>query len=195
MHVLGKQSDVIDRVLSMEEGEKLLLLSPVHPTEERDLATLVKIMEQQGFSRLKTENGIVRIDEFSIDYKGLLYLVVDRVVVQTGEDFINRLSDSVQTAFYEGKGECILENVRSGEQLYFSNRFEKDGITFMEPNIHFFSFNNPYGACPKCEGYGNTIGIDEDLVIPNNTLFTNPFSSFRKSNINFSGRAMSILMD
>ncbi len=163
-------SDVIDRVLSMEEGEKLLLLSPVHPTEERDLATLVKIMEQQGFSRLKTENGIVRIDEFSIDYKGLLYLVVDRVVVQTGEDFINRLSDSVQTAFYEGKGECILENVRSGEQLYFSNRFEKDGITFMEPNIHFFSFNNPYGACPKCEGYGNTIGIDEDLVIPNNTL-------------------------
>ena len=163
-------SDVIDRVLSMEEGEKLLLLSPVHPTEERDLATLVKIMEQQGFSRLKTESGIVRIDEFSTDYQGLLYLVVDRVVVQTGEDFVNRLSDSVQTAFYEGKGECILENVKSGEQLYFSNRFEKDGITFMEPNIHFFSFNNPYGACPKCEGYGNTIGIDEDLVIPNNTL-------------------------
>ena len=163
-------SDVIDRVLSMEEGEKLLLLSPVHPTEERDLATLVKIMEQQGFSRLKTESGIVRIDEFSTDYQGLLYLVVDRVVVQTGEDFVNRLSDSVQTAFYEGKGECILENVKTGEQLYFSNRFEKDGITFMEPNIHFFSFNNPYGACPKCEGYGNTIGIDEDLVIPNNTL-------------------------
>ena len=163
-------SDVIDRVLSMEEGEKLLLLSPVHPTEERDLATLVKIMEQQGFSRLKTESGIVRIDEFGTDYQGLLYLVVDRVVVQTGEDFVNRLSDSVQTAFYEGKGECILENVKTGEQLYFSNRFEKDGITFMEPNIHFFSFNNPYGACPKCEGYGNTIGIDEDLVIPNNTL-------------------------
>jgi excinuclease ABC subunit A len=163
-------SDVIDRVLSMEAGEKLLLLSPVHPTEERNLATLVKIMEQQGFSRLKTEDGIVRIDEFGTDYQGLLYLVVDRVVVQTGEDFVNRLSDSVQTAFYEGKGECILENVKTGEQLYFSNRFEKDGVTFMEPNIHFFSFNNPYGACPKCEGYGNTIGIDEDLVIPNNTL-------------------------
>ncbi|MGA9270833.1 MAG: excinuclease ABC subunit UvrA, partial [Lutimonas sp.] len=163
-------SDVIDRVLAMEDGTKLLLLSPVHPTEERDLATLVKIMEQQGFSRLKTESGIVRIDEFNTEYKGLLYLVVDRVVAQKGEDFINRLSDSVQTAFYEGKGECILENVKSGEQLYFSNRFEKDGTIFMEPNVHFFSFNNPYGACPKCEGYGNTIGIDDDLVIPNNTL-------------------------
>ncbi len=127
-------------------------------------------MDQQGFSRLKTENGIVRIDEFDTDYKGLLYLVVDRIVVQRGEDFVNRLSDSVQTAFYEGKGECIIENVKSGDQLYFSNRFEKDGVTFMEPNVHFFSFNNPYGACPKCEGYGNTIGIDEDLVIPNNTL-------------------------
>ena len=74
-------SDVIDRVLTMEEGTKLLLLSPIHPTEERDLETVVKIMEQQGFSRLKTEQGIVRIDEFSADYKGLLYLVVDRVVV------------------------------------------------------------------------------------------------------------------
>ena len=163
-------SDVIDRVLSMEEGTKLLLLSPIHATEERDLSTLVKIMEQQGFSRLKTESGIVRIDEFNTEYQGLLYLVVDRVVVQRGEDFVNRLSDSVQTAFYEGKGECILENIKSSEQLYFSNRFEKDGITFMDPNIHFFSFNNPYGACPKCEGYGNTMGIDEDLVIPNNTL-------------------------
>lgn len=163
-------SDVIDRVLSMDEGTKLLLLSPIHATEERDLPTLVKIMDQQGFSRLKTESGIVRIDEFNTEYQGLLYLVVDRVVVQKGEDFVNRLSDSVQTAFYEGKGECILENVKSEEQLYFSNRFEKDGITFMDPNVHFFSFNNPYGACPKCEGYGNTIGIDEDLVIPNNTL-------------------------
>ncbi len=163
-------SDVIDRVLSMDEGTKLLLLSPIHATEERDLSTLVKIMEQQGFSRLKTESGIERIDEFNTEYQGLLYLVVDRVVVQRGEDFVNRLSDSVQTAFYEGKGECILENIKSSDQLYFSNRFEKDGITFMDPNVHFFSFNNPYGACPKCEGYGNTIGIDEDLVIPNNTL-------------------------
>jgi len=163
-------SDVIDRVLSMDEKAKLLLLAPIHATEERDLATLVKIMEQQGFSRLKTESGIVRIDDFNPEYEGLLYLVVDRVVVQRGEDFVNRLSDSVQTAFYEGKGECILENIKSGEQLYFSNRFEKDGIVFMDPNVHFFSFNNPYGACPNCEGYGNTIGIDDDLVIPNNTL-------------------------
>lgn len=163
-------SDVIDHVETLDEGTKLLLLAPVHITKDRDLATMVKIMSQQGFSRLKTEKGIVRIDDFDLGYQGELHLVVDRIVVQRGEDFTNRLADSVQTAFYEGKGECVLEDLDASSISVFNNRFEKDGITFLEPNIHFFSFNNPYGACPKCEGYGNTIGIDEDLVIPNNSL-------------------------
>ena len=163
-------TDVIDYVSGLEEGTKLLLLSPVHLTEDRDINTMVKILRQQGFSRLKTESGITRIDEFDDSYKGPLYLVVDRIAVQRGEDFSNRLADSVQAAFYEGKGECILEDVQTNSQRFFSNKFEKDGMSFLEPNIHFFSFNNPYGACSKCEGYGNTIGIDEDLVIPNNAL-------------------------
>ena len=163
-------SDVIDHIEKLAEGTKLLLLAPVHITKDRDLATMVKIMSQQGFSRLKTQEGIVRIDDFDLEYTGDLHLVVDRIVVQRGEDFTNRLADSVQTAFYEGKGECILENLDEKSLTVFNNRFERDGMTFLEPNIHFFSFNNPYGACPKCEGYGNTIGIDEDLVIPNNSL-------------------------
>ncbi len=163
-------SDVIDHVVKLDEGTKLLLLAPVHTTQDRDLATMVKIMSQQGFSRLKTKEGIVRIDDFDLEHEGDLHLVVDRIVVQRGEDFTNRLADSVQTAFYEGKGECLVENLDQQSLTEFNNRFERDGITFLEPNVHFFSFNNPYGACPKCEGYGNTIGIDEDLVIPNNAL-------------------------
>ena len=91
-------------------------------------------------------------------------------MVQKDEDFLNRVADSVQTAFYEGKGTCIIEDIARHKSHHFSNKFEKDGVTFLEPNVHFFSFNNPYGACPKCEGYGNVIGIDDDLVIPNTGL-------------------------
>lgn len=97
-------------------------------------------------------------------------MVVDRIITQTDEDFIHRLADASDTAFFEGKGQCIVEEMESGKQAHFSNSFELDGITFLEPNVHLFSFNNPYGACPKCEGYGDVIGIDEDLVIPNPAL-------------------------
>ena len=165
-----KVSDVTDYIGNIQMGTKLLLLAPIHPTKDRDLEILVKILKQQGFSRLKIKDGIVRIDEFDTSYAGEINLVVDRIVVQEGEDFMNRVSDSVQTAFYEGKGECQIENLESSEIKRFSNKFELDGISFFEPNIHFFSFNNPFGACNKCEGYGNTIGIDEDLVIPNTSL-------------------------
>jgi excinuclease ABC subunit A len=97
-------------------------------------------------------------------------LIVDRIVVSDSEEFYNRLADSVETAFFEGKGYCYLENLENGNRIEFSNKFELDNITFLEPNIHLFSFNNPYGACPTCDGYGNIIGIDEELVIPNTGL-------------------------
>ena len=97
--------------------------------------------------------------------------MVDRIVNKgDDEDFLNRLADAVQTAFFEGKGELYIETLADGKQRQFSNKFELDGMTFLEPNVHLFSFNNPYGACPKCEGYGDVIGIDEDLVIPNTAL-------------------------
>jgi excinuclease ABC subunit A len=98
------------------------------------------------------------------------HLVVDRVIVKDDEDFRNRLADAIDTAFFEGKGTCIIEAMASGAQTVFSNKFELDGMQFPEPNIHLFSFNNPYGACPKCEGYGDVIGIDPDLVVPNTAL-------------------------
>ena len=113
----------------------------------------------------------MRIDEAPADIGREFSLVVDRVVVKNNdEDFINRLGNAVDNAFFEGKGQCAIENISDNSVQTFSNLFELDGIKFMEPNVHLFSFNNPMGACPNCEGYGDVIGIDPDLVIPNTAL-------------------------
>ena len=163
-------TDVLNCIKNFDTGSKILLLAPVHIENGKKLSTIISILKQQGFSRLKVNDSIIRIDDFDQTTKDEFWLVVDRIVVQKDEDFLNRLADSIQTAFYEGKGECLLEDLAGKQSIPFSNKFEKDGITFSEPNIHFFSFNNPYGACPQCEGYGNIIGIDDDLVIPNTSL-------------------------
>ncbi len=163
-------SDVLEYIKKLKAETKVLLLSPVHIDANKNVATVINILKQQGFSRLMVNNKTIRIDKFE-DIPGQeIWLIVDRIVVHHDEDFLNRVADSVQTAFYEGKGECVLEMVNTGERFGFSNKFVKDGVTFLEPNVHFFSFNNPYGACKQCEGYGNIIGIDDDLVIPNTSL-------------------------
>ncbi|MEN8857394.1 MAG: excinuclease ABC subunit UvrA [Flavobacteriaceae bacterium] len=165
-------SDVINFVKGFEEKTKLLLLCPITINEDRDLKTVLKVLAQQGYARLKYVDKIYRIEDLPTDKKNYdnLKLVVDRIVVQDNEDFYNRLADAVQTAFFEGNGVCIIERLTDNSTTEFNNKFELDGIMFFEPNTHFFSFNNPYGACPTCEGYGNIIGIDEDLVIPNTGL-------------------------
>lgn len=165
-------TDVLNHVKKASERTKLLLLAPVEINESRDVATVLKVLTQQGYARLKFNGKVIRIEDFEVaDYKNEeLLLVVDRVIVQHNEDFYNRLGDSIQTTFFEGKGICIVENLEDNSNKEFSNKFELDGMSFLEPNTHLFSFNNPYGACPKCEGYGNVIGIDEDLVIPNTGL-------------------------
>ena len=165
-------TDVINYVRSFEEGSKLLLLSPVHIEEGRNLQEKLNVLLQQGYSRIKAGDEVVRIDETDLSKlnKNDVLLVVDRIVVRDEEDFYNRLADATQTAFFEGKGELFVESLEEENTRHFSNKFELDGITFLEPNVHLFSFNNPYGACPKCEGYGDVIGIDEDLVIPNTSL-------------------------
>jgi excinuclease ABC subunit A len=165
-------TDVLNHIKKLETGSKLLLLAPIHLNEDRDLKTLLNIFSQQGYARIKFNNSIVRIEEFPLEEytNQSLELVIDRIVLKDDEDFYNRLADAIQTAFFEGKGICTIENLSTKEITTFSNKFELDGITFLEPNTHFFSFNNPYGACPTCEGYGNVIGIDEDLVIPNTGL-------------------------
>ncbi len=163
-------SDVLNYLKSFEIDTKLLLLAPIIIDKGRKLETLLHVLEQQGYARIKVNDTIVRINEYTPKKGDNLFLVVDRIVMNHDEDFFNRLADSVQTAFFEGKGECVIEKIADDSTRVFSNKFELDGMTFLEPNTHLFSFNNPYGACPTCEGYGNMIGIDKDLVIPNTTL-------------------------
>ncbi|MCB4797633.1 excinuclease ABC subunit UvrA [Neotamlana laminarinivorans] len=164
-------TDVVNYVKTFAEREKMLLLAPIYLEEGRSIHDKLKVLNQQGYARVKVNNEVLRIDETNqITGNDKVLLVVDRIVTKTDEDFYNRLADAVQTAFFEGKGECIIETLSNDNQRHFSNKFELDGISFLEPNVHLFSFNNPYGACPKCEGYGDIIGIDEDLVIPNTAL-------------------------
>lgn len=168
-------SDVIDFIQSLPADSKLLVLSPVPLNKERSFEENLNILQQQGFSRLEVDGNQVKIEdliEFKFEPKKntKIFLVIDRVSVQEDESFYHRLADSVQTAFFEGKGDLIIKNIDENSEHPFSSAFEMDGIVFNEPSVHFFSFNNPYGACPTCEGYGKVIGIDENLVIPNKKL-------------------------
>ena len=164
-------TDVVEAALAYPDGTKLLLLAPISIPKDRTVEQVLKLLLQQGYARILYQGEVIRLEEDNLPKKlGKFQLVVDRIVVQHNEDFQHRLADAVETAFFEGKGECMLQEVESEVLKHFSNRFEMDGITFLEPNVHLFSFNNPYGACPECDGYGDTIGLDEDLIVPNTGL-------------------------
>jgi len=162
--------DVVEHIKTFEEGTKLLLLAPIKISADRDPYKSLQLFSKQGFARILYNGEVTRIDEDLKDVGREFDLVVDRIIYKNEEDFFNRLGNAIDTAFFEGKGECIVQELATGQTTRFSNKFELDGMQFLEPNVHLFSFNNPYGACPKCEGYGDVIGIDEDLVIPNTSL-------------------------
>ncbi len=169
-------TDVCDAILSLTPETRVSIMCKLLVKHKRTLETQLTILMQQGFSRVKHNGTVVRIDELletKLSPKVTYHLLVDRITVDPeDEDLRSRLADSVQTAFYEGEGECIVE-IEEGESItkrIFSNKFEADGMEFEEPSVNLFSFNNPYGACKTCEGFGNIIGIDEDLVIPNKSL-------------------------
>ncbi len=170
-------SDVVNTIFSYEKGTKAILLAPFEVTKGRTLAQEADLLQQQGFTRLEINGEVIKIESILGDSsihpkKNGLNIVIDRFSISDDEDLISRAADSIQTAFYEGKGECLVRLTTTEKELLnsFSNKFEADGIIFEEPSLHTFSFNNPIGACPVCEGYGKTIGIDEDLVIPNKSL-------------------------
>jgi len=166
-----RTKDVLSLVKSFDDREKLLLLSPILLEEGRAMEDKLNVLKQQGYARVQYKEEVLRIDDaVEKGIKKNIFLVVDRIIVKHEEDFYNRLADAIETAFFEGKGTCIIESLSDAKRTEFNNRFELDGMTFLEPNPHLFSFNNPYGACPKCEGYGDVIGIDDDLVIPNTGL-------------------------
>jgi len=165
-------ADVIDAVKTIEEKTKLLLLAPIQIEKKRKVKDHLEVLLKQGYSRIRFKGEVIRLEEAlkkRISRKNL-FLVVDRIVVKHDKDFYNRLADAIENAFYEGHGHIILKNIKTEQEFKFSNIFERDGMKFLEPNIHLFSFNNPYGACPECEGYGDVIGLDEDLIIPNTGL-------------------------
>lgn len=178
-------NDVIDFILE-QKGHAVYILSPIILPEGRKIEEHFNILLQQGFNRLYIENKMVRIEDFlkekNFDSINNVRILIDRLKVNDKtSELIPQISDSVQTAFYEGNDSCIIlvdsKNAATDaachvptNEHHFSSRFEADGITFETPTTHLFSFNNPYGACPKCEGFGNIIGIDPDLVIPDKSL-------------------------
>jgi excinuclease ABC subunit A len=170
-------SDVVNYISSFAEGTRALICSPLVPKNGRSVLEEAELLMQQGFSRIETPGGIKRIDQLLENKDADFYseqcnIVIDRVQASDEEDNISRMADSTETAFFEGHGSCLVK-IYKGEEVIektFSNLFEADGIEFEEPSEHLFSFNNPVGACPTCEGYGKVIGIDEDLVVPDKSL-------------------------
>jgi excinuclease ABC subunit A len=169
-------TDVVNYILNQKKGIPAVVMAKLDPSTERTRQEQLEILSQQGFSRVEMEGEFHRIHDLiekgvEIPRDTTLHIVIDRVKVSEDTDTQNRLADSIQTAFYEGKGACCITLIfpDGSTTSEFSNLFEADGIKFEEPNTHTFSFNNPVGACPTCEGFGKVIGIDEDLVIPNKT--------------------------
>jgi excinuclease ABC subunit A len=179
-------ADVVAAILTLDPGDKVLIITPFKQNKNRNIKEELNILLQKGFSRLYiaspgTPGETLRIEELlELDDKvlagrmkgagGRVYVLVDRLVAKTfDEDDQHRIADSVGTAFYEGEGEMQLE-INGNRNLHFSNRFEMDGIVFEEPVPNLFSFNNPFGACPTCEGFSQVLGIDPDLVIPDKRL-------------------------
>lgn len=170
-------TDVSAFINSFPENTRASILAPLRPKNGRSLLQEAELLMQQGFTRLELHDEIIRIDELlksgnNSFCSGDCNIVIDRIAVKNDDDTQSRIADSVQTAFFEGRGDCVIKIFQNGEisEHTFSNRFEADGIDFEEPTVHTFSFNNPVGACPTCEGYGKIMGIDENLVIPDKSL-------------------------
>ena len=169
--------DVVNHILGLPTGSTAYIVAPLHLPEGRSLEEHLNILMQQGFYRILYNGEIIKIEDFLDQKKKVsekkVKLLIDRIKVSENmDDAIGRISDSVQTAFYEGKETCQVISELDGERKEsdFSSRFEADGITFEPPTANMFAFNNPYGACPTCQGFGSVIGIDPDLVVPNKSL-------------------------
>jgi excinuclease ABC subunit A len=166
-------SDVVDFIFKLEDGARVMILAPLQVQDGRPLVKELDLLLQKGYSRVYAGGQVHFIEDLiaagAADITGQVFILIDRAIIRPDdEDLQFRISDSVQTAFFEGHGEC---QVHFGDEVrVFSDKFELDGMVFEEPNVNFFSFNNPYGACQRCEGFGTVLGIDEDLVIPDKSL-------------------------
>ena len=165
--------DIVNCMLEHPEGTRYTVLAPIVLREGRTLAQQLDIYRKEGFTRLEVNGTMTRIDEYTPQDGDTVFLLIDRLTASAEKDALSRLTDSAETAMYEGDGACLLRfwQADGSTSLYrFSTKFEADGITFEEPTDQMFSFNSPIGACPVCEGFGRVIGIDEHLVVPNRAL-------------------------
>lgn len=172
--------DVVQAALNYPDNTKIVILTSIIAQENRTILDELQSLLMQGFSRVELNNEALRIQDVIdnpsvLTKKSDIALIIDRLSVDRTQTGISRLTDSIETAFYEGRGICILKIIPNAaenktEKLSFSKSFEADGMQFETPTVHTFSFNSPLGACPTCEGFGRVIGIDEDLVVPNKTL-------------------------
>ena len=159
-------NDVVKKIELFEIGTKFLILSPFIVKDAIDCKKKIQTIEKQGFVRIYYKKNIHRIDELDFVPEEKFYLVVDRLIFEKSDDFFQRIKDSIELSFYEGKGYCSVLILDKNKKIEFSNHFTSDGMSFIKPSIHFFSFNNPFGACQKCGGFGDVIGVDPDLVVP-----------------------------
>ncbi|MFK8039191.1 MAG: excinuclease ABC subunit UvrA [Crocinitomicaceae bacterium] len=182
-------ADAVDYILSLPVGKKFMILSPWQIKTERTVDDSIKLLISQGYSKVLVNNQTINLNDIKTkDYKAdNSYIIIDRLKSQKeDENYLSRLGDSIQTAFYEGFGAAVIMDMETNESALFSNKFEEEGVEFIEPSLNFFTFNNPFGACKTCEGFGSMIGIDEDLVIPNRTL-----SLFQDAIVPWRGEKMS----
>ncbi|RAJ31830.1 excinuclease ABC subunit UvrA [Pedobacter cryoconitis] len=181
-------STVVDFVSKLGEDSVATIFCPLHPHNNRSVKEELAVLLQKGFLRVYLGDTVHKIEAVLEDEQfkdtelkdsETIKILIDRIVFHNDDETMSRLADSIQTAFFEGKGDCYVEH--EGKTTHFCDRFELDGIRFEEPTPNFFSFNNPYGACKRCEGYGNVIGIDEDLVVPDKSksLYDNAIAPWR----------------
>ena len=162
---------VINLIESLKEGDKFLILSALEISEKIKSKDFFQFYFDQGYARVEYDGETINIDEAADrNIKKPFYLIIDRSIYNKDEDYLNRIIDSIENAFFQGNNEMYIKTLKDNKYHFFSKKFQRDGIDFIEPNEHLFSFNNPFGACPTCGGYGDIIGIDPDLVIPNKGL-------------------------
>ena len=164
-----RTENVVEAILSQPEDKRFMVVAPIRSREERSVVKQLELLNQQGFARVLTKKGVELIENLLGDDKvegDEVSIVIDRMTVAGAKNEVSRLADSIETAFFEGRGDCTIIYPDNNESEHYNNRFERDGILFDDPRPDLFSFNSPDGACPTCEGFGHTLGIDSEKVIP-----------------------------
>ncbi len=166
-------NDILNLIKKQKEGDKLLLLVEINKFVSKNFKEIKESLIRQNYNRVFINNKVYKISELNVEdikAKSIKYLVIDRIIVNHSSNYLTRVTDSIELALFEGSGKCHIKNISSKKLFSFNTILELDGKTFITPDTNFFSFNNPYGACEKCKGFGNIIGIDEKLVVPNTSL-------------------------